>query len=127
MITGWVVLPLVLFAAVAAFMAASVRRERAAGAEAGARERALLVRLDDLETALAAALAALPEPTPPPVDPIDEPKEELPTNLTDPLTGLFNESFFRVTLDTRVSAARRHLRPVAVVLVQVAQGVREGV
>jgi GGDEF domain-containing protein len=125
-ITGWVVLPLVLFAALAAFMAASVRRERAAGAEAGARERALLVRLDDLETALAAALAALPEPTPPPVDPIDEPKEELPTNLTDPLTGLFNESFFRVTLDTRVSAARRHLRPVAVVLVQVAQGVREG-
>jgi GGDEF domain-containing protein len=125
-ITGWVVLPLVLFAAVAAFMAASARRERAAGAEAGARERALLVRLDDLETALAAALAALPEPTPSPVDPIDEPKEELPTNLTDPLTGLFNESFFRVTLDTRVSAARRHLRPVAVVLVQVAQGVREG-
>ena len=52
--------------------------------------------------------------------------EDLPTNLTDPLTGLFNESFFRVTLDTRVSAARRHLRPVAVVLVQVAQGVREG-
>src|SRR5207253_217667 len=48
--------------------------------------------------------------------------DEIPDTLTDPITGLFNESFFRVTLDTRVSAARRHLRPVAVVLVQVAPG-----
>src|SRR4029079_9021128 len=47
-------------------------------------------------------------------------------SLTDPATGLFNEQFFRVTLDTRVSAARRHLRPVAVVLLRVASGVREG-
>lgn len=46
--------------------------------------------------------------------------------LTDKATGLFNEQFFRVTLETRVAAARRHLRPVAVVLVQVSEGVREG-
>ena len=51
---------------------------------------------------------------------------EAPQALTDPDTGLFNEEFFRVTLDTRVSAARRHLRPVAIVLLQVAEGVREG-
>jgi GGDEF domain-containing protein len=46
--------------------------------------------------------------------------------LTDPATGLFNEHFFRVTLETRVAAARRHLRPVAVALLDVAHGVKEG-
>jgi GGDEF domain-containing protein len=46
--------------------------------------------------------------------------------LTDSTTGLFNEHFFRVTLETRVAAARRHLRPVAVALVDVAEGVKTG-
>lgn len=46
--------------------------------------------------------------------------------LTDPSTGLFNEEFFRVTLEARISAARRHLRPVAIVLLQVFNGVRDG-
>jgi GGDEF domain-containing protein len=66
------------------------------------------------------------------VVPVDVPEDRLEplddddASLTDDATGLFNEQFFRVSLDTRVSAARRHLRPVAVVLVQVSQGVREG-
>lgn len=41
--------------------------------------------------------------------------------LLDP-TGLFNEQYFRVAVETRVSAARRHLRPVAVVLFDVVEG-----
>ncbi|MEM7276216.1 MAG: GGDEF domain-containing protein [Actinomycetota bacterium] len=42
--------------------------------------------------------------------------------LTDEITGLFSESFFGVALDSRVAAARRHLRPVAVVLIEVVEG-----
>jgi two-component system cell cycle response regulator len=45
--------------------------------------------------------------------------------LTDPVTGLFNHEYFLVALDSRISAARRHLRPVAVALVEVVDG-REG-
>jgi two-component system cell cycle response regulator len=46
-------------------------------------------------------------------------------SLNDPITGLFNEQFFLVTLESRISAARRHLRPVAVVLLDVAEGLRD--
>ena len=126
MISGWVVVPLVLFALAAAVLAVAARREHAGRAEAGEREQALLSRVEDLESTLAAI------PKEPEVDPVPEgiagedDLEESQISLTDQLTGLFNEAFFRVTLDTRVSAARRHLRPVAVVLMQVAQGVREG-
>ncbi|MEL6985479.1 MAG: hypothetical protein AAFO29_23815, partial [Actinomycetota bacterium] len=42
--------------------------------------------------------------------------------LLDPGTGLFSEQFFAVTLDTRIAAARRHLRPVALVLLDVVTG-----
>lgn len=51
---------------------------------------------------------------------------DLADALTDPVTGLFSESFFRVALDSRIAAARRHLRPVAVVLLDVVQGLSEG-
>ena len=46
--------------------------------------------------------------------------------LTDPLTGLLDDRYFRVAMEARISAARRHLRPVAVVLVDVVQGLSEG-
>ena len=46
-------------------------------------------------------------------------------SLTDPVTGLFNHEYFLVALDSRIAAARRHLRPVAVALIQVVDG-REG-
>lgn len=46
--------------------------------------------------------------------------------LTDPATGLFSESFFNVALESRIAAARRHLRPVAVVLIDVVEGLTEG-
>lgn len=45
--------------------------------------------------------------------------------LTDPVTGLFNHDYFLVSLDSRISAARRHLRPVAIALVDIVEG-REG-
>jgi diguanylate cyclase (GGDEF)-like protein len=37
-------------------------------------------------------------------------------------TGLFNEKYFRATIDTRVLAAKRHLRPVSVALIAVSAG-----
>ena len=46
--------------------------------------------------------------------------------LIDEATGLFTEQYFRVTLDARVAAARRNLRPVAVVLLDVVTGVSAG-
>jgi len=39
--------------------------------------------------------------------------------VTDPATGLFNERFFMATLEKRVSAARRGLRPLGLVLLEV--------
>lgn len=54
-----------------------------------------------------------------------EEPEDLET-LTDARTGLFSESFFNVALESRVAAARRHLRPVAVVLLEVVEGLPAG-
>lgn len=98
---------------------------------ANEREHALTERVNALEREVHEARLAVAEihaasdATEPPADPLEDIDDEAGT-LTDDATGLFNEQFFRVSLDTRVSAARRHLRPVAVVLVQVSQGVREG-
>ena len=39
--------------------------------------------------------------------------------LTDPETGLYGEGYFLASVEQRISAARRHLRPVAVALVEV--------
>ena len=45
--------------------------------------------------------------------------------LTDPDTGLFNHEYFLVALDSRIAAARRHLRPVAIAVLEIVEG-REG-
>ncbi len=42
--------------------------------------------------------------------------------LVDRETGLCTERFFRLSLDGRVASARRHLRPVAVALLEVVEG-----
>lgn len=42
--------------------------------------------------------------------------------ITDPDTGLYTETYFRAAVEARVAAARRHLRPVAVVLMEVTGG-----
>ncbi len=39
--------------------------------------------------------------------------------LTDPETGLFTEDYFNVSINARIAAARRHLRPVAIAVVEV--------
>jgi two-component system cell cycle response regulator len=46
--------------------------------------------------------------------------------LADPETNLFSEAYFRVALDARIASARRHLRPVAIALVEVNEGVGNG-
>jgi GGDEF domain-containing protein len=105
------------------------RREQLNAADK--REHALSAQVDALEREVHEARRALAEMHPPD-DVLDSDEDRLEdldedaSTLTDDATGLFNEQFFRVSLDTRVSAARRHLRPVAVVLVQVSEGVREG-
>jgi two-component system cell cycle response regulator len=42
--------------------------------------------------------------------------------LTDPATGLFSEAYFEVALEARIAAARRRLRPVALVLLDIVDG-----
>lgn len=46
--------------------------------------------------------------------------------VTDAETGLFNTAFFAVTLDKRVSAARRGLRPLALALLEPVTGLDDG-
>ena len=46
--------------------------------------------------------------------------------VTDAETGLFNTAFFAVTLDKRVSAARRGLRPLALALLEPVTGLDGG-
>jgi two-component system cell cycle response regulator len=118
---GW--LGLVAGAAGGAGAAAGVRLGGRADALAAQLERAD-ARVTDLEAELAEARAALPVAAPA-ADDIDlaDVDEEV---LVDPVTGLFAEPYFEVSLASRVAAARRHLRPVAVVLLDVAEGVREG-
>ena len=43
--------------------------------------------------------------------------------LADPETSLFSEAYFRVALDARIASARRHLRPVAIAILEVIEGV----
>lgn len=43
--------------------------------------------------------------------------------LADPETNLFSEAYFRVALDARIASARRHLRPVAIALLEVVEGI----
>ncbi|MGI9608269.1 MAG: diguanylate cyclase [Acidimicrobiales bacterium] len=40
-------------------------------------------------------------------------------SITDSETGLYTENYFRAAIEARVAAARRHLRPVAVILLEV--------
>jgi GGDEF domain-containing protein len=46
--------------------------------------------------------------------------------LIDAETGLFSQEYFDVAIDARIAAARRHLRPVGVVMLEVVEGLRAG-
>jgi two-component system cell cycle response regulator len=52
------------------------------------------------------------------------PNSAVTDQITDSVTGLFSEDYFRIAVDTRIAAARRHLRPVGVVLLEVIEGLR---
>lgn len=108
-------------AAVAAVAAAVLAaRLHVAVVEARACADALTERFDELDRARAEAERAA-EQAERRAATRDEPRSAgggIET-VTDPVTGMFNETFFRVTLDQRVLAARRHLRPVALVLLDV--------
>lgn len=104
----------------ATVVAAETASRESAEARVGELEAALAEaeqRAADAEASTAAAAASAAE--------ADLAAAEAEAML-DPVTGLYGEPFFGVTLSSRVAAARRHLRPVAVVLVEVAAGVREG-
>jgi len=45
------------------------------------------------------------------------------SDLSDPESGLYNDAYFRVTLESRVASARRHLRPVATIIFEVVEAV----
>jgi len=52
--------------------------------------------------------------------------EETPDDLIDSRTGLLGESYFIHALNGRVAAARRHLRPLALILMDVIEGTPSG-
>jgi diguanylate cyclase (GGDEF)-like protein len=87
-------------------------------------------RVEELESAsvASAAMTASAEAVPTDRDgpSADADHRAAGEHLTDAVTGLFSEGYFRVALDARLSAARRHLRPVAVVLLDVVDGLGEG-
>lgn len=57
-----------------------------------------------------------------------EPEGALPvdTSLLDPSSGLFAEPFFLATVSWRLTACRRVLRPLALVLLEVVDGLPDG-
>ncbi len=87
------------------------------------REQAMQQRIELLENAARAAASSAAGMAPGPLS------QTGPTNtragqhlLTDALTGLFSEAYFEVALEARIAAARRRLRPVALVLLDVVEG-----
>jgi GGDEF domain-containing protein len=80
---------------------------------------------DVTTTALAPTLATPPSsPAPPTVAVVDH-REDIQT-LVDPFTGLYTESYLLVALEARIAAARRRLRPISLVLLEVVDGMRQG-
>ncbi len=81
-------------------------------------------RVNDLE----AELATRPEPAEAPA--AEEPTDDVApvaadgtAALVDPDSQLFSEAYFRVALDARIASARRHLRPVAIALIDIYEGI----
>ncbi len=72
--------------------------------------------------------AGRPPIDPEPIDPTDAGLLDGSTGagadlLNDPETDLFSEAYLRVALESRLASARRHLRPVAVALLEVTEGI----
>ena len=87
------------------------------------RLRQATAKLDEV----ASRLDTLEDEEPAGTGPAPAPMASASSNtLTDHSTGLFSQEYFDVALDARLSAARRHLRPVAGVLVEVVEGLADG-
>lgn len=96
----------------------SLERQSAAAAITEQRLGEATERVAELERTIADHEArAAEQSSEPPTDSSD------PASLTDPESHLFSEAYFHVALDARIASARRHLRPVAVALLQVYEGV----
>ena len=83
---------------------------------------AAAARVGALEAELAAAAHAATAAT---ADHTHEPVHDQPDDLatlTDRDSQLFSEAYFRVALDARIASARRHLRPVAIALIDIYEG-----
>src|SRR3954466_5479376 len=107
MLAAWVVASVAL-CGLSIWLAVTLVRERGEHDTTRAHEAELLSRVRTLEKDLAAANEELEAASIVGPDPAAELDGEIDAALTDPPTGLFNEQFFRVSLETRVSAARRH-------------------
>jgi two-component system cell cycle response regulator len=78
-------------------------------------------RIAELESEVSAATTTPQDPAP--VAPVAAgPQGAGAGALTEPESGLFSEAYFHVALESRLASARRHLRPVAVGLIEVAEG-----
>ena len=91
-----------------------LRVELAAGAQ---QLDAATDRIGTLEAELARAAATEPAPAAQGTSSADD-----IASLTDHDSQLFSEAYFRVALDARIASARRHLRPVAIALIDVYEG-----
>jgi diguanylate cyclase (GGDEF)-like protein len=72
----------------------------------------------DRRAALAAAAPPPPLPAPPPSAALEPPPTDAPARIIDAETGLPDERYFAVALDERMAAARRHLWPTTVLLLE---------
>lgn len=89
------------------------------------REQALNQRIEQLERANGGTSGGGPGLVAGPLSDPERAAERERTGqhlLTDPVTGLFSQSYFDVALEARIAAARRRLRPVALVLLDIVQG-----
>lgn len=93
---------------------AALATERARIADSDSRRELAEQRVRDLEAAAAEAAEAQARAS--------APEAADSSVLTDPDSKLFSEAYFRVALDARIASARRHLRPVAVALIDVFEG-----
>lgn len=124
-VTGWWTLSIA--AAAAALVAVVVvLRQQGALLEARACGDALTGRFAELERARAEAEQAAEQAERRAAATADRAPSGGIEAVTDRVTGMFNETFFRVSLDQRVLAARRHLRPVALVLLDVVRSGDDG-
>ncbi len=92
------------------------------------REQALNQRIEQLERASGGTSGGGPGLVAGPLSDPERATERERTGqhlLTDPVTGLFSESYFDVALEARIAAARRRLRPVALVLLDIVQGLAD--